>query len=77
MEVNTSDPSHLDAEYMEFESLLEEPRTSHDDSIPFPENYDFMSYEELLDVPLPSQEESRLVLKLKKVGSAWMANEIF
>uniref|UniRef100_A0A914DQQ4 Uncharacterized protein n=1 Tax=Acrobeloides nanus TaxID=290746 RepID=A0A914DQQ4_9BILA len=76
MEVNEFDPSQLDAEYMAFESLLDEPGTSHDDGIPFPEDYDFMSYEELLDVPLPSQEEFR-VLKLKEVGSAWKANDPF
>ena len=77
MEVNESDPPQLDAEYMAFESLLDEPGTSHDDGIPFPENYDFMSYEELLDVPLPSQEESRVVLKLKKCGSTWKASDPF
>uniref|UniRef100_A0A914CQN3 Uncharacterized protein n=1 Tax=Acrobeloides nanus TaxID=290746 RepID=A0A914CQN3_9BILA len=71
MEAKESDPSQLDAEYMAFESLLDEPGTSHDDGIPFPDDYDFMSYEELLDVPLPFQEESRVVLKLKKVGSTW------
>jgi hypothetical protein len=71
MEVNESDPSQLDAEYMAFESLLDKSGTSHDDGIPFPEDYEFMSYEELLDVPLPSQEEPRVVLKL------WKANDSF
>ena len=72
MEVNESDTSQLDAEYMAFESLLDEPRTSHDDGIPFSEDYDFMSYEELLDVPLPFQEDLSLVVIVSlKMTLAW------
>uniref|UniRef100_A0A914D8A6 DDE-1 domain-containing protein n=1 Tax=Acrobeloides nanus TaxID=290746 RepID=A0A914D8A6_9BILA len=78
MEVSDSDPSQLDAEYMTFESLLDDPGNvippSHDGGITFPEDYDYMPYEELLDMP---QEVPRVVLKLKKAGNAWKANDPF
>uniref|UniRef100_A0A914CFB6 Uncharacterized protein n=1 Tax=Acrobeloides nanus TaxID=290746 RepID=A0A914CFB6_9BILA len=62
---------------MTFESLLDDPGTSHDGGITFPEDYDYMPYEELLDMPLLFQEVPRVVLKLKKAGNAWKANDPF